>query len=116
MLAELFVNLFSNAIKYTGESGEIRVQAREERSRAVIDVTDNGVGIPEEDLPRIFDCFYRGSGEAVKKTSGLGLGLAIVKRIAEAHGGSVSVKSKVGEGTTFSVRIPLEEGPGAKTP
>ena len=116
MLAELFVNLFSNATKYTGANAEIMVRVREEKPCAVIDVTDNGVGIPEEDLPRIFDCFYRGSGEAVKRTAGLGLGLAIVKRIAEAHGGSVSVKSKVGEGTTFSVRIPLEEGPGAKTP
>jgi signal transduction histidine kinase len=114
MLEELFANLFSNAIKYSSERGEVTVRVKEEKPWVIVDVSDKGVGIPEEDLPRVFDCFYRGSGEAARMSAGLGLGLALVKRIAGAHGGSISVRSKLGEGSTFTVKIPLGEGGGEK--
>ncbi len=113
LLKELFANLFSNAIKYGGQDPEVTVQVRNEGPWTLVEVSDNGAGIPEEDLPRIFDCFFRGSGEAARKSPGLGIGLAIVKRVAEAHGGTVSVRSRLGEGTAFTVKLPLAQATAA---
>ncbi len=105
-LKQVLLNLVDNAVKYTGAEGRIRVQLRAEPSDAVLTVSDTGVGIAPEELPRVFDRFYRVSGSDAR-SRGTGLGLAIARRIVEAHGGSVTVDSRPGEGSTFTVRLPL---------
>lgn len=102
------INLLSNAVKYTPEGGEVRVRSRVHDDRhATIEVRDNGMGIPENSLPHIFDRFYR-VPQNNKAATGTGLGLALVQYIVtEIHGGSIRVESKVGEGTCFLVTIPL---------
>ena len=105
-LKQVLLNLVDNAVKYTGDEGRIRVQLRAEPPDAVLMVSDTGVGIAVEDLSRVFDRFYRVSGSD-PRSRGTGLGLAIAKRIVEAHGGSIAVESRVGQGSTFTVRLPL---------
>ncbi|HEX2034142.1 MAG TPA: hybrid sensor histidine kinase/response regulator [Chloroflexota bacterium] len=111
-LTRVLANLLSNAIKYSPDGGEIVVRiAREETGDgggavAVLSVTDQGVGIPEEDLPYIFDQFRRG-GSVVGRISGTGVGLAIVRQVVEQHGGRVTVESRQGVGSTFTIRLPL---------
>ena len=105
-LKQVLLNLVDNAVKYTGAQGRIRLELRAETREAVLTVSDTGVGIAPEDLPRVFDRFYRGPGSDAR-SRGTGLGLAIAKRIVEAHGGSISVESRVGQGSTFTVRLPL---------
>ncbi|HEY5616753.1 MAG TPA: HAMP domain-containing sensor histidine kinase [Vicinamibacterales bacterium] len=106
-LKQVLLNLVDNAVNYTGaDEGRIRFQLRAEAHEAVLTVSDTGVGIAPEDLPRVFDRFYRVPGSDAR-SRGTGLGLAIVKRIVEAHGGSVTVESRLGEGSTFTVRLPL---------
>lgn len=99
-------NLVSNAVKYTGRDGHVQVKARTENGQAIIDVEDTGYGIPEEELPHIFDRFRRVEKNK-DKAVGTGLGLAITKAIVEAHDGNISVVSKEGEGSTFSFRLPV---------
>lgn len=114
LVVELLGNLLTNAIKYSRENGRVVVRVRPEPPWAVAEVSDNGIGIPEDDLPRVFDCFYRGSGDIVKKAQGIGVGLAVVKKIVDSHGGTIHVTSKVGQGTTFIVRLPIsQESPQA---
>ena len=105
-LKHVLLNLVDNAVKYTGAEGRIRLQLRAEAYEAVLTVSDTGVGIAPEDLPRVFDRFYRASGSDAR-SRGTGLGLAIARRIVEAHGGSITVDSRVGQGSTFTVRLPL---------
>lgn len=112
LLSELLGNLFTNALKYVADTGSVSVTVRPEGSDAVIAVSDTGIGIPEEELPYVFDTFFRGSGEHAKSVGGTGLGLAIVKSIVEAHGGLIRVESVAGKGTTFSVRLPKEKRSG----
>ncbi|MCA1715980.1 MAG: cell wall metabolism sensor histidine kinase WalK [Actinobacteria bacterium] len=97
--------LLDNAIKYTPEGGEVRVEARERGSRAEIVVSDTGVGLPEEQLPLVFERFYR--VDKARTRGGAGLGLAIARQIAEAHGGGIEAQSEPGRGSTFVLRIPL---------
>ncbi|MCC7104380.1 MAG: response regulator, partial [Chloroflexi bacterium] len=116
-LGQVFRNLLSNAIKYSPAGGEIVVRVRPEATAATITVIDQGQGIPEEALPRLFDRFYRvahGAGQA----SGLGLGLAITKTRVEAHGGRIEVASTLGQGSTFTVHLPYDGvgEPGAPPP
>lgn len=99
-------NLLSNAVKYSDKDPVIRVEGRENREGIVISITDNGIGIGKQDLKHVFDKFYRVSQGNIHKTKGLGLGLYYVKRIAEAHGGTVTVTSKPGEGSTFTITLP----------
>jgi signal transduction histidine kinase len=105
-------NLVSNAIKYSPDGGEVVVEARTERvdehAWAVFSVQDHGIGIPASDLPSIFFSFYRGSNVDAE-TGGFGLGLAGVHQIVVQHGGQIDVTSEVGVGTTFTVRLPLDE-------
>ncbi len=100
-------NLLDNAIKYTPEGGTISVAARVEKSRTIIEVADNGIGIPPDDLPRIFERFYRVDRSRSRAMGGTGLGLSIVKHVAQAHAGTVIVTSTVGKGSTFALEIPL---------
>lgn len=108
-LEQVSYNLIGNAIKYTPEDGEIRIRLTRSGRNAVLTVTDNGVGIPEEDLPHIFDRFYR-VDKARTRTGdegGTGLGLSIVRQIVRLHAGTVTVDSKLGSGTVFTVTLPL---------
>ncbi len=106
-LKQLLLNLISNALKYTPPEGQITLALWPEGSEAVITVSDTGGGIPEEDLPHIFDRFYRVDEARDRKQGGAGLGLAIARWIAEAHGGQISAESQRGVGTTFIIRLPL---------
>ena len=107
-IQQVFRNLVGNAIKYTPEGGAVTLTAETEGEFARVVVQDTGLGIPADDLPFIFDKFYRVSSDATQEIEGNGLGLAIVKAIVEQHGGQVSAESKVGEGSVFSVRLPLQ--------
>ncbi|NWF54688.1 MAG: response regulator [Syntrophaceae bacterium] len=107
-MEEVFINLLSNAIKYTGEGGWVKVETRREGSYLCVQVEDNGIGIPPEDLPHIFDKFYRVKNAQTRRIVGTGLGLPIVKRIVEAHLGTVEVESRVGTGSKFRVYLPLD--------
>lgn len=104
----IFTNLISNAIKYTPEGGRVWVTLSEEAGFAKATVSDTGIGIKKEDLPRIFDKFYRVRTAETRQIVGTGLGLSIVKSIVEAHHGSISVESEEGGGTTFTVFLPKE--------
>jgi two-component system, OmpR family, phosphate regulon sensor histidine kinase PhoR len=104
----IFTNLISNAIKYTPEKGKVWVALSEERGFVKASVSDTGIGIEEENLPRIFDKFYRVKTKETRQIVGTGLGLSIVKSIVAAHLGSISVESKVGAGTTFTILFPKE--------
>ena len=107
-LGQVLDNLLSNAIKYTPEGGWITLALAADGGDAVFRVRDTGVGVPPEQLPRLFAKFHRVPGEATRGIRGTGLGLLIVKEIAEAHGGTVRAESAgAGKGTTFTVTIPL---------
>lgn len=103
-LKQVFVNLITNAIKYT-ESGRVTVIVEEEDHSGKIIIRDTGIGIPEEDIPRIFERFFRVDKARSRSVGGTGLGLAIVKHIIEAHGSKVEVKSEAGKGSEFSFRL-----------
>lgn len=113
-LALLVRNLIDNAIRYTPSGGEVAVTVGSEGRRVLLRVADTGVGIPQRDLPRIFERFYRVDQARSRETGGTGLGLAIVRHVCENHGGEVTVTSELGSGTTFEVRLPaLDAIPGA---
>jgi two-component system phosphate regulon sensor histidine kinase PhoR len=104
-LTQMLTNLIDNAIKYNTPGGSVTIGVRDATDKVWIEVTDTGVGIPAEHLPRIFERFYRVDKERSRDAGGTGLGLAIVKHIAEAHGGKVEVKSQPGKGSTFSFSV-----------
>jgi len=108
-LKQLFINLVENAVKYTPAGGEVRLSLTKKASWAQLEVSDNGIGIPAENLPHIFDRFYRVDKARTRAQGGSGLGLSIAKWIAQAHGGAIRVTSTVGEGTTFTVTLPIYE-------
>lgn len=106
-LVELFVILLDNAVKYSPKNKEIGIKMEKKEHFVIINIIDHGVGIKNVDLPHIFERFYRADQSRNKeKADGYGLGLAIAKNITEIHGGSISAKSKPGEGSEFSVKIP----------
>lgn len=109
-LKQVFVNLIQNAIRYTPEGGEVVVAVGKNDHQAVVTVEDNGPGIPPEDLPYIFERFYRGekSRTRTKDGKGFGLGLSIAYWIVKNHEGSIDVESRVGEGTTFRIFLPVK--------
>jgi two-component system phosphate regulon sensor histidine kinase PhoR len=106
-LERLLLNLLDNAIKYNRPDGKITVRLGRYGGEALLEVSDTGIGIPAESIPRIFERFYRVDKGRAREEGGTGLGLAIVKHIAQAHGGQVDVESRMGRGSTFRVRLPL---------
>jgi len=106
-LHEVLYNLLDNALKYSRENGEIRLRAVQRGPEIVLSVTDNGIGISKDDLPRIFERFYRADKARSRELGGTGLGLAIVKHIAQLHGGRVEAESELGKGTTIRVILPV---------
>jgi signal transduction histidine kinase len=104
-LEQVAANLIDNAVKYTPAGGRVEVHGRRDGDRAVLEVRDTGVGIPPDEIPRIWDRLFRGDTSRAER--GLGLGLSFVKAIVEAHGGAVSVMSEPGHGSTFTVSLPL---------
>ncbi len=112
-LMQVLNNLVENAVRYTPEGGKVVVSTGKEEAEgqvwATVTVTDTGIGIPEEELPHIFDRFFRGKEPRRMQVPGSGLGLAIVKEIVELHGGRVTVESQVGVGSTFTVWLPLAD-------
>jgi signal transduction histidine kinase len=105
-IIQAVTNLISNAIKFTPAHGNVTVSVTQAQEELVVRVSDTGMGIPEEALPRIFDRFYRVKRPG-KEIKGTGLGLAIVKRIVEAHGGRIEVDSAMGVGTVFTLHLPV---------
>jgi|GEM_PF-807669 signal transduction histidine kinase len=99
-------NLLSNAIKYNKPGGEVRVTLKTKRHQIVLTVEDTGKGIPPEDLPYIFDRYYRSPRDVISPVKGTGLGLAITKTIIEKHGGNIAVDSTLGQGTVFTIMLP----------
>jgi signal transduction histidine kinase len=100
-------NLLENAVAYTHKGGAIRVAATTAGAWVEVSVSDTGEGIPAEDLPNIFDRFYRVDKSRARATGGSGLGLTIAKRLVEAHGGTITVQSKLGKGSRFSFTVPV---------
>jgi heavy metal sensor kinase len=110
-LQQVIVNLVANAIKYTQEGGEVEVNVRGSRGAAILEVSDNGVGISAHALPHVFERFYRADKARSRNSGGAGLGLAIVKAICTAHGAEIKVSSKEGKGSRFTVELPLLDVP-----
>ena len=106
-IERVFLNLVSNAINYSPDGKSIRIRALREADALVFSVTDEGIGISAEELPHVFERFYRSDRARQTRSSGTGLGLSIVKEIVELHGGSVAAQSEAGTGSTFTVRLPI---------
>lgn len=114
-LEQVMTNLIDNAMRHTMENGTVTFRVNEVENGIRIDVEDTGAGIPEDDLPFVFERFYKADKARTRGRAGTGLGLAIVKNITEAHHGRVAVHSKLNEGTTFSVFLPYEESMADKS-
>ena len=112
-MRQVLANLVDNALKYTPRGGGVAISAVRDRNNALLSVADTGVGIPPDELPRIWERLYR--GDKSRSTRGLGLGLSLVKAIVNAHGGDVDVQSTPGAGSTFRIRLPLADGSEART-
>lgn len=105
-IKQTLINIISNAIKYTDRGGTVELKLYSEYDSVVVEISDNGIGIPEESLPHIFDRFYRVDKARARATGGSGLGLSIANQIVSLHGGKIEVESKLGEGTTIKIRLP----------
>jgi len=112
---QILINLISNAIKFTPRDGQVVVTASRERARLVVTVEDNGIGIDENDLPRLGEALFQASATREHRRDGSGLGLSIVKSLAHLHGGDVAIQSRIGEGKRVTVRLPFEGGSGTST-
>ena len=106
-ISQVLVNLISNALKYTLSGGEVQINIINCENTIELNVNDTGQGIPEEDLPHIFERFYRADKSRNRMTGGSGIGLTIVKAIVEAHKGTVKATSRINVGTSFIVRLPI---------
>jgi signal transduction histidine kinase len=108
-LRQIVLNLLDNAVKFT-ERGEIKIAASQQNGSLKLVVSDTGIGIPKEELNKIFEEFHRGDSYGTKNYRGTGLGLAIVKQFVNLLGGEVAVESEVGKGSVFTVRLPVDHG------
>ena len=108
LMEQVIINLISNAIKYSPKGTKTRVALSRENGHARLDVVDNGLGIPKEALPRLFEKFYRVRCDDRKDIIGTGLGLSLVKQIIEVHEGAIKVESQHGVGSTFTVTLPFQ--------
>ena len=108
-LQQVVYNVIDNAIKYTPRGGDVRTSLTRSGKRAVIRISDTGIGIPAQDLPHIFDRFYRVDKARSRSTGGTGLGLSIVKQIVQLHGGTIEARSTEGQGTTFIIDLPIQQ-------
>jgi two-component system phosphate regulon sensor histidine kinase PhoR len=108
-IERLVLNLLENAIKYNRPEGQVSALLSASGPDVLLEVSDTGIGIPPDALPRIFERFYRVDKGRAREEGGTGLGLAIVKHVAQAHGGQVEVESRLGRGTTFRVRLPARK-------
>jgi heavy metal sensor kinase len=106
-LKQVVVNLLDNAIKYTPAGGKVDIRVKSTDGKALLEVADNGIGIPPEAVPRVFERFFRVDKARSRELGGAGLGLSIVKSICAAHNGNVQLVSKTGQGTCFTVELPL---------
>tara|TARA_B100001250_G_C19811660_1_gene795970 strand:+ start:1387 stop:2169 length:783 start_codon:yes stop_codon:yes gene_type:complete len=104
-ITQVLINLISNSIKYGKRGGFIKIGCHQAKSKCLITIRDNGIGISEKNIPRLFERFYRVDKSRSREQGGTGLGLAIVKHIVEAHGEDINIQSKVGKGTEFSFSI-----------
>ncbi len=115
-IEQVLVNLLHNAIKFTESGGTIDLQAYRENNTVIFSVTDTGIGISDEDLPRIFERFYQVDGSSTRRFGGTGLGLAIAKEIVVAHQGRIWAESVLGEGSVFYVSLPQHAGDEGSKP
>jgi signal transduction histidine kinase len=109
-LEQAVLNLLTNAMKYSGDRREIALRLGRRNGEAVIEVTDHGIGIPPEEQARIFEKYYRVASRENQSIPGTGLGLTLVAQIVKAHNGRVDIRSAPGEGSTFSIRLPIGNG------
>ena len=105
-LEQVLNNLIANAVKYSPDGGTVVVRVKPEGTRAALSVTDDGIGIPREELGAIFGLFYRSPDRRARDVGGMGLGLYISKEIVDRHGGEIWADSEPGKGSTFEVRLP----------
>lgn len=108
LIREAIVNLLSNAMRYTPEGGRVRLAVARKRSDILISVSDTGIGIAKEDIPRVFSRFWRSEASRERVAGGLGVGLSLTKEIIDRHNGTISVDSEIGVGTTFTLHLPME--------
>ena len=107
LLERMLTNILDNAIRYTPAKGKVEISLEEKKDAAILSMRDNGIGIPEQALPYIFDRFYVVDKSRSKETGGLGLGLSIAKHVADTHGAAIEVESQLGQGTVFRIKFPL---------
>ena len=105
---QVIINLISNAQKFTGDDGKIEVVVEADEKEVIIQIQDNGIGIPKDLQPFLFDKFTRARRQGLKGEPSIGLGMSIIKTIIEWHEGSITFKSTEGKGTTFTIKIPRE--------
>ena len=108
-IRQILLNIISNAIKYTGENGEVSIKQYIKSEKVFIEVKDNGIGIPEEDIERIFERFYRVDKARSRSVGGTGLGLAITKHMVKALNGNIRVESELGVGSKFIIELPFNQ-------
>lgn len=106
-LRQLAGNLVANAVRHTPPGGTVTLRSEVRDDTLAVAVADTGVGIAASDLPKVFDRFWRADDSRPRSTGGSGLGLAIARKLAEAHGGAISVESTLGQGSVFTVRLPV---------
>ncbi|MHC4406376.1 MAG: sensor histidine kinase, partial [Planctomycetota bacterium] len=111
-IAQVLTNLLSNAVRYNRDGGSVRVSATTDNEEVAVKISDTGIGIPREELPHIYDRFYRVDKARSRANGGSGLGLSICRTIVEAHGGTITAQSESEAGTTFEIRLPLSTTPG----
>jgi signal transduction histidine kinase len=116
LLSRVFYNLIENGINYTPTGGSVTIAVTRREQWAVITVTDTGIGIAAADLPHIFERFYRVEASRSRHCGGAGLGLSIVSALVRQHHGKIEVESAPGQGSTFTVLLPLHNSPGEDTP